>query len=254
MDKYSIGQLKKMLETMDDEEKRALLPNMFADTRIGVQNLAKRTMRQLEKQEAECRRIKNMMRIERIYHDKGYVRIAGTDEAGRGPLAGPVVAAAVILSTDMDLSGINDSKKLSEKKREALAKRIMMHAPAYGIAEANVEEIDSLNILHAAELAMTRAIAQLGDVSLVLVDGTNAPKAPCPIKQVIQGDANSLSIAAASILAKVHRDHIMMEYDKQYPGYGFAKHKGYGTAEHYKALRTLGILPIHRRSFDLKVN
>ncbi len=253
MQKYSIAQLQEKVDAMSDDEKQKFLPILLADDRVGVQNIAKKIIKQIKKNEKELLRLEKMMKMEKEFIAQGFIRIAGTDEAGRGPLAGPVVAAAVILSPEMDLRGIDDSKKISEKKREELAKRIMMHAPAYGIAEASVEEIDSLNVLHASELAMTRAIAQLGDVSLVLVDGTNRPKAPCPIKQVLHGDANSLSIAAASILAKVHRDHIMMKYDNEYPEYGFAKHKGYGTAEHYQALKKHGPLVIHRRSFDLKI-
>lgn len=253
MEKYSVAQLKEKVDLMSVEEKQQFLPILLQDNRIGVQKIAKRIINEINKYKKELLRIEKMMKIERAFMAQGFVRIAGTDEAGRGPLAGPVVAAAVILSPEMDLREINDSKKISEKKREELAKRIMMHAPAYGVAEASVEEIDTLNILHAAELAMTRAIAQLGDVSLVLVDGTNKPKAPCPIQQIMQGDSQSISIAAASILAKVHRDHIMLQYDKQYPEYGFAKHKGYGTAEHYQALKKFGPLAIHRRSFDLKI-
>ena len=181
--------------------------------------------------------------------------ICGVDEAGRGPLAGPVYAAAVILSPDRPIAGLNDSKKLSEKKREALYEIIMENAVAYCIASASVEEIETYNILGATYLAMTRAVAGLSQKPvLVLIDGNRTPpNLPVSAKTVVKGDALSESIAAASILAKVSRDRVLKELDVQYPQYGFAVHKGYGTAAHTAAIREHGPCPEHRPSFLRKI-
>ena len=182
---------------------------------------------------------------------EGFSLICGVDEAGRGPLAGPVCAAAVILPPDLELEGLNDSKKLSEKRREALYPLICEQALAYGIAFASEQEIDELNILQATFLAMRRAVEQLGQKpDLALVDGNREPDfGDIPVRTIIKGDSRSANIAAASILAKVTRDRFMLEQDAVYPQYGFAVHKGYGTQKHYAALREFGPCPIHRRSF-----
>lgn len=187
--------------------------------------------------------------------NEGFVTLCGVDEAGRGPLAGPVYAAAVILRGDVVIDGVNDSKKLSEKRREALFDEICASAAAFGIASASVEEIESLNILQATFLAMRRAVDALGvSPSLVLVDGNQTPSGlTVPAQTVVKGDALSASIAAASILAKVSRDRYMRELDAQYPAYGFAGHKGYGTAAHGAALREYGPCPAHRLSFLGKI-
>lgn len=188
--------------------------------------------------------------LENEYTAKGYAVIAGTDEAGRGPLCGPVCAAAVILDPSVEIPGLNDSKKLTEKKREALFPLIIEKALAYGIAYASVEEIDELNILNASQLAMRRAVAMLNPApDLVLVDGNVARDFPMDTVKVIKGDAISPSIAAASILAKVSRDHICMELHKEYPQYGIAAHKGYPTKAHMDAVREHGPSPIHRKTF-----
>lgn len=186
---------------------------------------------------------------------KGYKFICGVDEAGRGPLAGPVCAAAVIMPEDTDIPGLNDSKKLSEKKREALFPIICQKAVSYCIAYATVEEIEEHNILNATFLAMNRAIEGLGiKADYALVDGNRVPKdCPVPVTTVVKGDSLSMSIAAASILAKVSRDRLMLELDKEYPQYNFAKHKGYGTAEHMELIRKHGISPCHRPSFLKKL-
>lgn len=178
--------------------------------------------------------------------------VAGVDEAGRGPLAGPVCAAAVILDPNQPIEGLNDSKKLTAKKREALAPLIKARALAWCIAWADVSEIDSLNILQATMLAMTRAVEGLHvKPELILVDGNRTPKnLPAPASAVVKGDAKVAAIAAASILAKTARDAKMVALDAVYPGYGFAKHAGYGTAQHIEAIRTLGITPEHRRTFE----
>lgn len=182
--------------------------------------------------------------------EAGYAVIAGTDEAGRGPLAGPVYAAAVILPMGLVIDGLNDSKKLTEKKREALFDVICKEALSYGIAYATPEEIDELNILNASQLAMRRAVAMLTPTpDLVLVDGNVAREFPMDTKTVVKGDALSMSIAAASILAKVSRDRVMAELAKEYPQYQLEKHKGYPTPLHMNLVRELGPSPIHRKSF-----
>lgn len=188
--------------------------------------------------------------IEAAYAAKGYAVICGTDEAGRGPLAGPVCAAAVILPEGLIIEGLNDSKKLTEKKREALFETIKKEALSYGIAMAGEKEIDEINILNASLLAMRRAVEQLDPPpSLALVDGNKPGSFPCDSVAVVKGDAKSPNIAAASILAKVTRDRYMLELDKIYPGYGFAIHKGYPTKAHYIALNRLGPCPAHRLTF-----
>lgn len=182
---------------------------------------------------------------------EGYGLFCGVDEAGRGPLAGPVYAAAVILDPHNPIPGLNDSKQLSEKKREQLFPLIKERALAYCIASATVEEIEAHNILQATYLAMSRAVAGLAvQPQLALIDGNRIPpQLTVPARYVIKGDGLSPSIAAASVLAKVSRDHVLLELDRQYPQYGFAKHKGYGTAAHYEALRQHGPSPEHRLSF-----
>lgn len=175
---------------------------------------------------------------------------AGVDEAGRGPLAGPVVAAAVLLNPDHPISGLNDSKKLGEKQRERLAEEIRERALAWAIAEASVEEIDQINILQASLLAMRRAVSALNlTPSLILVDGNRLTDFSIPAQAIVKGDGKYQVIAAASILAKSWRDQTMRELDELYPGYGFSRHMGYPTAAHLEALRRLGPCPIHRRSY-----
>lgn len=182
--------------------------------------------------------------------ENGFAVIAGTDEAGRGPLAGPVYAAAVILPMGLVIEGLDDSKKLTPKRRDRLYDRIREEAISYGIASASVEEIDSLNILNAAQLAMRRAVAMLSPApDFVLVDGNVARDFTVPTQTIVKGDSRSMSIAAASILAKVARDRYCEEMDKTYPQYQFAKHKGYGTALHMSLIRQFGASPVHRKSF-----
>lgn len=183
--------------------------------------------------------------------EKGFTLICGVDEAGRGPLAGPVCAAAVILPRDLEIEGLNDSKKLSDKRRRALFDIITEQAVAYGIAMVDEKTIDEINILQATFLAMRRAVELLSVIpSLALVDGNREPDlGVIPVQTIIKGDSRSANIAAASILAKVTRDRFMEEQDAIYPQYGFAVHKGYGTQAHYAALREFGACPIHRRTF-----
>lgn len=182
---------------------------------------------------------------------KGFKLVCGVDEAGRGPLAGPVCAAAVILPDDCVIDGLNDSKKISEKKREMLFDIIIEKAVAYSIAYGTLEEIEQYNILQATYIAMNRAIDGLNiKADFALIDGNRVPKdIKIPCETVIKGDSKSYSIAAASILAKVTRDRLMLEYDKKYPQYLFAQHKGYGTKAHYEAIKQYGVCEIHRLSF-----
>lgn len=183
--------------------------------------------------------------------EEGFPVIAGVDEAGRGPLAGPVVAAAVVLPPEVEIEGLNDSKKLTPARREALFSAITQTALSYCVSGASVEEIENLNILQATFLAMRRAVEGLSvPVDLLLIDGNQMPDGlSVPARTVVKGDGRSASIAAASILAKVTRDRYMVQMDAQYPGYGFAQHKGYGTKAHYAALAQKGLSPLHRPSF-----
>ena len=192
----------------------------------------------------------DLWEYERTLHRQGIALVCGVDEAGRGPLAGPVCAAAVILPEGAELPGLDDSKKLTEKKREALLPRIEEAAVSYGIAFASVEEIEQMNILSAALLAMERAIGQLEPApALALIDGNTTRGISVPARSIVGGDGKCASIAAASVLAKVTRDHLILELAEQYPQYGFEKHKGYGTKEHYAALEKYGPSPVHRPSF-----
>ncbi len=187
-------------------------------------------------------------------HNMGYKFICGVDEAGRGPLAGPVCAAAVILPENHIIDGVNDSKKLTEKKREALFDVIKKEALAYSIAYATVEEIEELNILNATMLAMRRAVKGLRiKADFVMIDGNRIPELDIPARYIIKGDSKSMTVAAASILAKVSRDRLCREYALQYPEYGFEKHKGYGTKAHIEAIREYGPCKIHRMSFLGKI-
>lgn len=196
-----------------------------------------------------------MLEYERQAYDAGYETVCGVDEAGRGPLAGPVFAAAVILPKGLVIEGLDDSKRLSEKKRDALFDVICREAVAYGIAMADHQEIDDMNILRATFVAMERAVSQLAiQPDLALVDGNRDPGFGFETKTIVKGDALSASIAAASILAKVSRDRYMLDLDRLYPEYHFAKHKGYPTAAHYQAIREYGPSSVHRKTFLKKMH
>ncbi len=196
----------------------------------------------------------NMWAIENAHFDKGIVTVCGVDEAGRGPLAGPVCAAAVILPRDLEIPGLTDSKKLSDKRRRELMPIIKEQAVAYGIAFASHGEIDEINIFQATFLAMERALVQLPvKPDLALIDGNRQRDFGINVETVVKGDSLSANIAAASVLAKVTRDDYMLEMAQQYPGYGFEIHKGYGTKAHYEALARLGPSPIHRMTFLKKL-
>jgi ribonuclease HII len=226
---------------------------LLSDGRKGAEALLikRRRMERLKQKEQE--RLERMLFEEKLLWKSGFKNIAGVDEAGRGPLAGPVVAAAVILAPDTGITGLNDSKKLTSEKRSLLYEEIVFKARAYGLGSATKSEIDRLNIHQATFLAMKRALKRLAfSPECILVDGFSIPETPFVQKAIIGGDSLSLSIAAASVLAKVARDMMMQELDKQYPGYGFARNMGYGTEEHRHALNRLGPCPEHRVSFRLK--
>ncbi len=190
---------------------------------------------------------------ERQLSAQGYARVCGADEVGRGPLAGPVVCAAVIMPTDCVIEGVDDSKKLSAKKREALSEEILKKAVAYAICRVEPQKIDEINILEATKLCMKQAVESLSVApDFAITDGNMKLDISIPQKSIIKGDGLSYSIGAASIIAKVYRDRLMEDYDKIYPEYGFAKNKGYGTAEHIRAIEQHGLCPIHRRSFTRK--
>lgn len=206
------------------------------------------------KREKTLRTPQEWFRYEGEAREQGYTAVCGVDEAGRGPLAGPVCAAAVILPAGLVIEGVNDSKKLSEKKREELFPVICEKALAYGIGWADEREIDEINILQATYRAMQRAVESLPyKADYALIDGNRMPPLAIPGTTIVKGDALSMSIAAASILAKVSRDRVMVQLSREYPQYGFEKHKGYGTAAHVQALREYGPCPLHRQSFLLKI-
>ena len=192
---------------------------------------------------------------QREAQSRGYLRVCGIDEAGRGPLAGPVCAAAVILPGGLEIEGLNDSKKLTEKMREALFDVITARAEAYGIGWASEQEIDQVNILQATFLAMARAVEALSLLAdFALVDGNRMPPLSIPGETIVKGDGKAACIAAASVLAKVSRDRALRKLDQRHPEYGFAQHKGYGTKAHYAAIKQYGLLPEHRRSFLKNLN
>ena len=249
----SISMIKEEFKNLTPEQIPAQIALYQEDERKGVQNFLLSQQKKVDKYYQEIERIENLCQYEKEYSQ--YDFICGIDEVGRGPLAGPVVAGAVVLPKGSRILYINDSKKLSAKKREELFDIIKEEAVSVGIGMASPERIDEINILQATYEAMRQAVAQLPqepDIFLndaVIIPGISEEK---QIK-IIKGDAKSVSIAAASILAKVTRDHMMMEYDKIYPEYGFAKHKGYGTKMHNEAILTYGPCPIHRRTFLKKL-
>ncbi len=244
----SIAEIKKEFETAEREDRKKLQTLYASDERSGVKNLLHRYLREEEKLLAEEERTEAMKCYERQYEHVGW--ICGIDEVGRGPLAGPVVAGAVILPKDCHILYINDSKKLSAGKREELYEIIMKEAVAVGIGMASPARIDEINILQATYEAMREAVSQLSvKPQLLLNDAVTIPQIEIPQVSIIKGDAKSISIAAASIVAKVTRDRLMEAYEKVLPGYGFADNKGYGSKEHIQALKELGPTPIHRASF-----
>lgn len=243
-----VGEIRKELQAAAEERLPAFITAYSGDSREGVRKLVTQAECRLKKLEAEKIRIYNLQEYERAYADCGW--ICGIDEVGRGPLAGPVVAGAVILPKDCGILYINDSKKLTEKKREELYDIILEQAVAVGIGMASPARIDEINILQATYEAMREAIQKLPvRPDILLNDAVTIPGVSIRQVPIIKGDAKSISIGAASIVAKVTRDRMMVEYDKEMPEYGFASNKGYGAAAHIEALKKYGPSPIHRASF-----
>lgn len=253
MSKKSISQIKEEFEQADAAQLESLYEIYGSDERSGVQKLIGGYRKKAEAMQKERMRLEAMRSFEHKYSDKHggtYSLICGIDEAGRGPLAGPVVAGAVILPDDCEILYLNDSKKLSPAKRELLYDEIMEKAEAVGVGMASPARIDEINILQATYEAMREAVSNLGvSPQLLLNDAVTIPDVSIPQVPIIKGDAKSVSIAAASIIAKVTRDRLMVQYDEILPGYGFAQHKGYGSKEHIEAIRRLGPTPIHRQTF-----
>ena len=244
----SIREIKEEFKQIPPEKFPEYMDLYRDDSRKGVQDFLKTQENRMKKYEAELVRIEELCSFEKKYSDYSY--ICGVDEVGRGPLAGPVVAGAVILPKDCRILYINDSKKLSAKKREELSAEIQEKALAVGIGLSTQDRIDEINLLQATYEAMRKAIASLSvEPSLLLNDAVTIPAVDIPQVAIVKGDARSISIGAASIVAKVYRDRMMEEYDKMYPGYGFASNKGYGSKEHIEALHRMGPCPLHRRSF-----
>ena len=245
----TIKEVKERL-AMIDELDHPLFEELILDGRAGVQVAISKRKRELQKQVDEDLRLEKMLAYEKELYAQGIDLIAGVDEVGRGPLAGPVVAAAVILPKACKIPGLNDSKKIPKSKHKEIYEAVLQNAIAIGIGAKDNQVIDQVNIYEATKLAMMEAIGQLEpQPQHLLID---AMRLDLPISQtsIIKGDANSLSIAAASIVAKVTRDQMMEEFDKEYPGYDFAQNAGYGTANHLAGLDQLGVTPIHRRSFE----
>ncbi|MBX3278040.1 MAG: ribonuclease HII [Acidobacteria bacterium] len=253
--RLSVAGMKERFLAGSEPASAGLIEALESDPRQGARALGRTLREKQRKNRAETGRLRRLLEYERELWDAGYTFIAGVDEAGMAPLAGPVVAGAVILPRDYRLTGLDDSKKILDRtKREAMAERIKSDAVAWAVGRAEVEEIDRLNIYHAGLLAMRRAVEGLAGASdvrpdFVLVDARTIPECAAPQRGIIRGDQLSASIAAASIIAKTARDNFMCELDRRYPGYGLAGHKGYPTPEHLRAIRELGVLPIHRRSF-----
>ena len=245
----TIKEVKERL-AMIDELDHPLFEELILDGRAGVKAAISKRKRELQKQVDEDLRLEKMLAYEKELYTQGIQLIAGVDEVGRGPLAGPVVAAAVILPENCKIPGLNDSKKIPKSKHKEIYEAVLQNAIAIGIGVKDNQVIDQVNIYEATKLAMMEAIGQLDpQPQHLLID---AMKLDLPISQtsIIKGDANSLSIAAASIVAKVTRDQMMEEFDQEYPGYDFAQNAGYGTAKHLAGLEQLGVTPIHRRSFE----
>ncbi len=244
----SIAQIRLEFDQANEQERKDLYDTYAGDSRVGVRSLIRKYKKKDEALSEERKRLAGMRSFEEKYRDCGL--ICGIDEAGRGPLAGPVVAGAVILPADCEILYLNDSKKLSPQKRELLYDEIMEKAVAVGVGMTGPARIDEINILNATYEAMRAAVMDLGvKPELLLNDAVTIPDISIAQIPIIKGDAKSVSIAAASIIAKVTRDRLMVRYDEILPGYGFARHKGYGSREHIDAIHRLGPTPVHRRTF-----
>jgi len=245
----TIKEVKERL-AMIDELDHPLFEELILDGRAGVQAAISKRKRELQKQVDEDLRLEKMLAYEKELYTQGIQLIAGVDEVGRGPLAGPVVAAAVILPENCKIPGLNDSKKIPKSKHKEIYEAVLQNAIAIGIGIKDNQVIDQVNIYEATKLAMMEAIGQLEPQPQHLLIDAMKLDLPIPQTSIIKGDANSLSIAAASIVAKVTRDQMMEKFDREYPGYDFAQNAGYGTAKHLAGLDQLGVTPIHRRSFE----
>ena len=245
----TIKEIKERLATIDDLD-HPLFEELILDGRAGVQAAISKRKRELQKQVDEDLRLEKMLAYEKELYAQGIDLIAGVDEVGRGPLAGPVVAAAVILPKACKILGLNDSKKIPKSKHKEIYEAVLQNAIAIGIGIKDNQVIDQVNIYEATKLAMMEAIGQLEPQPQHLLIDAMKLDLPIPHTSIIKGDANSLSIAAASIVAKVTRDQMMEEFDCEYPGYDFTQNAGYGTANHLAGLHKLGVTPIHRRSFE----
>ena len=245
----TIKEIKERLATIDDLD-HPLFEELILDGRAGVQAAISKRKRELQKQVDEDLRLEKMLAYEKELYTQGIDLIAGVDEVGRGPLAGPVVAAAVILPKACKIPGLNDSKKIPKSKHKEIYEAVLQNAIAIGIGVKDNHVIDQVNIYEATKLAMMEAIGQLEPQPQHLLIDAMRLDLPIPQTSIIKGDANSLSIAAASIVAKVTRDQMMEEFDCEYPGYDFTQNAGYGTANHLAGLDKLGVTPIHRRSFE----
>ena len=245
----TIKEIKERLATIDDLD-HPLFEELILDGRAGVQAAISKRKRELQKQVDEDLRLEKMLAYEKELYAQGIDLIAGVDEVGRGPLAGPVVAAAVILPKACKIPGLNDSKKIPKSKHKEIYEAVFQNAIAIGIGIKDNQVIDQVNIYEATKLAMMEAIGQLEPQPQHLLIDAMKLDLPIPQTSIIKGDANSLSIAAASIVAKVTRDQMMEEFDCEYPGYDFTQNAGYGTANHLAGLDQLGVTPIHRRSFE----
>ena len=245
----TIKEIKERLATIDDLD-HPLFEELILDGRAGVQAAISKRKRELQKQVDEDLRLEKMLAYEKELYAQGIDLIAGVDEVGRGPLAGPVVAAAVILPKACKIPGLNDSKKIPKSKHKEIYEAVLQNAISIGIGIKDNQVIDQVNIYEATKLAMMEAIGQLEPQPQHLLIDAMKLDLPIPQTSIIKGDANSLSIAAASIVAKVTRDQMMEEFDCEYPGYDFTQNAGYGTANHLAGLDKLGVTPIHRRSFE----
>ncbi|MDW7660572.1 MAG: ribonuclease HII [Bacillota bacterium] len=244
----SVQDIKKLSEEISVEDYPEFCKALESDERKAVATIIARLHRKYELHKKEQQRMIKIFEYEKAAINSGYVLIAGIDEAGRGPLVGPVVAGAVVLDLSVDWTGIDDSKKLSEEKRNYFYEKIVKHAISYGVGIASHDEIDEINILNATKLAMARALESV-NADYLLIDAVKLTDIPIEQKSIIKGDSLSASIAAASIIAKVTRDRMLLELHEAYPMYDFNNNKGYGTDSHYRAIREFGIIKEHRKSF-----
>lgn len=248
--KLNVSKLNEIVKEIDIDEYNKYIEMLKVDERSSVQKIAEKLEKKYNKFHQEIKRVNNMKKYENKLYSEGYTYIAGIDEVGRGPLAGPVVASAVILPKDIMVEGINDSKKLTQSKREELFDIITEKALSIGIGIVDNHSIDDINILNATKAAMKKAIANLNtSPEYLLIDAVNLENIDIKQSPIIKGDQKSISIAAASIIAKVTRDRIMVEYHDEYPCYDFINNKGYGTQKHYQGINENGICKIHRKSF-----